>query len=103
MVGARRWTSAEPPEEPGDGAADLRRRVLLDEVASSHGGLLLLRPRATEIALGAREDGPGVGVDEELGDGAPGEPSRVLVHDRDDVGGLAVDRNLARPGERRAA
>src|SRR2546426_7178379 len=37
------------------------------------------------------------------GHGAPREPIGVGTGDRDDVGGLAVQRDLPRPGERRPA
>src|SRR2546428_10244717 len=93
---------SEPAEEPGDRLADLGRGVLLQEVAALDGDLLLIRPRATEVARSADEDRAGVAVDAQLGQGTAGEPPRVLVDERRHVGRLAVDRDLAWPRERRA-
>src|SRR5262245_28988248 len=100
MGAAPRWPSPEPLEEGGDRVADLGRRVLLDEVAAAHGDLLLIGPGAAELALRTGQDHTWLGVDEQLGDGARGEPLRIALDDRDDVGRLAVDRDLARPRER---
>src|SRR5262249_5471336 len=64
----------------------------------------LVRPAPAELALRSDQDGAGLRVDEELGDiGGPREPVGVALHDLDDVRGLAFDRDLPRPGERRPA
>ena len=95
-------SSSEAPPRLDSGQAHLYC-VDLDEVQPLHGDLLLLRPRAAELALRADEDRAGLRVDEELRHRAVRQPFRIRVHDRDDVRGLAIDRNLARPCERRPA
>jgi hypothetical protein len=42
------------------------------------------------------------GIDERLGHIGLGEPPAVVLDHRDDVGGLSVDRDVARPRQRRA-
>src|SRR5262245_9076922 len=99
----RARSGSETAEELGDGPPDLGRRVLLDEVAPAHRDLPLVGPRPAELPLRADEDAARLGVHEELGHRARREPPRVGVGDGDDVGRLALDRDLARPGERGAA
>src|SRR5216684_8319346 len=86
-----------------EGGADLVRRILLDKVQTLDRDLALIRPFAAEVALAPGQDRARLRIDEELAHGASAEPLRVFVYDRDDVGGLAVDWNLPRPRERRAA
>src|SRR5260370_38091897 len=86
-----------------EGGADFVRRILLDKVQALDRDLALIRPFAAEVALTTGQDRARLGIDEELGHGASAEPLRVFAHDRNDVGGLAVNRNLARPRERRWA
>ena len=71
-------------------------------MAALDGDLGLVRPAAADLALAPSEDRAGLGVDEELGHVARGEPLGVGLDGAHDVGRLAVDRDLARPGERRA-
>ena len=88
----------------GDGLPDLVRRILLDEVDARHRDLGLVRPAAAEVARGADAgSAPGSAFTKSFGSGLVAEPRAVVVDDRDHVGGLALDRDLARPGERRPA
>src|SRR2546428_13188914 len=92
-----------PPDERGDRAADVGRRVLLDEVRAPDGDLLLVGPVAAELALSADEDGAGLRIDEELRHGAHAQPRRVARDDAGDVGGNAPAWGLPRPRPGRAA
>src|SRR3990170_3949736 len=89
-------------KKSGDGAANLGRGVLLDEVVPSDRDLLLVGPGAAELPLRADQDRPWLGVDEELGDSAGGEPLRGVIHDLRDISRLSVEGNLTRPRERRS-
>src|SRR5262245_18927802 len=89
----------QPAEELRDGLTDLCRRVLLDKVATSHGDLLLVTPRAAELALSAYQDDARIRVDKELGQARVGQPAAVALNDLGHVGGLAVDGDLSRPRE----
>ena len=64
---------------------------------------VLVRPGAADFALAADEDRAGIGVDEQLRHIGFGEPGRIVLDHLHDIGRLALDRDLARPGERRAA
>jgi hypothetical protein len=78
----------------------LIRRVFLEEMAA---WTVISVWFAAELALRADQDRAGLRVDEELRHVAPREPVGVGLHDRDHVRRLAIQRHLARPGERRAA
>src|ERR1700687_1278980 len=80
-----------------------RRAVLLDEMHSTDGGLGEVRPGADEVADAAVDDGAWVGINEQFGHIAFGQPAAVVVDHRCDVGGLAVDWDVAWPGQRRPA
>ena len=107
-----RAVKSQPPQSLGraqlvhelrDGSADFVGAVLLDEVQSGDGGLGEVRPRADEVADAAPDDGAWFGVDEQFGHSAFGQPAAVVVDHRYDVGGLAVDWDVAWPGQRRPA
>jgi len=72
-----------------EGGADLVRRILPDKVQALGRDFAPIRPFAAKVALAPGQDRAGLGVDEELGNGASAEPLRVFVHYREDVGGLA--------------
>src|SRR5207244_1229172 len=100
-VAARcRQRSAEPRDEVRHGPADLVGRVLLDEVRAADRDLLLVREGPAEGAQRPGQEEARVAVDEELRHRALREPVGVRLGDLDHVGGLAVQRDLARPGER---
>jgi hypothetical protein len=61
-----------------------------------------LGQRRQNSRWGAGEDDARIGVDEELGKIAPGEPLGIGVGDGHDVRRLAVDRDLPGPGQSRA-
>src|ERR1700704_3301506 len=82
-----------------DGSADFVGAVLLDEVQSGDGGLGEVRPRADEVADAAPDDGAWFGVNEQFGHIAFGQPAAVVVDHRCDVRGLAVDGDVAWPGQ----
>src|SRR6185312_12944667 len=94
---------AQHAHELRDGGADFVGAVLLDEVQSADGGLGEVGPRADEVADAAPDDGPWFGVDEQFGHLAFGQPAVVVVDHRGDVGGFAVDGDVAWPGQRRPA
>src|SRR5262249_60319860 len=89
-----------PSKEASERPADLVRGILLDEVTTAYRDLGLVGPAPTELPLGTHEDRAGVGVDEELRDRALRQPLAVIPDDADDVRGLSVHRDLARPGAR---
>ena len=91
---------ARLPHELRDGNADLVGAVLLDEMHSTDGGLGQVRPGADEVADAAVDDGAWVGIDEQFGHIAFGQPAAVVVDHRRDVGGLAVDWDVAWSGQR---
>src|SRR6202171_5057431 len=68
-----------------------RRAVLLDEIHSTDGGLGEVRPGADEVADAAVDDGAWVGIDEQFGHIAFGQPAAVVVDHRRDVGGPGRD------------
>src|SRR5215831_14271795 len=88
-------------DEFREGGADLRWRILLDEVPPLDRNLPLIPPGATEVARAAGHYGARIAEDEQLRHVALGEPLAVTIDDCRDVGGLAVDRDLTRPGQRR--
>src|SRR6202023_1624654 len=94
---------AQPAYEVRDRGADLVGTVLLDEMASGDGGFGQVRPGADELADTTADDGARFGIDEQLGHVAFGQPVAVALDHRDDVGRLAVDGHVARPGQRRPA
>src|SRR5208282_2520927 len=85
----------------GEGASYLVRRIFLDEVDALDRYLALIRPLAAVLALRSGQDGARIGVDEQPRRRAFFEPLRIAVGDRDDIGGLAVERNFTRPGQGR--
>src|SRR5581483_2613218 len=91
------WFPSEPAVPLGERAADLVRRVLLDEMHAADRHLALIGPSAAELPLRSDENRPGVSVDEQLRNRALSHPFRVCFRDRYHVGGLAVDRYLPRP------
>src|SRR5208282_6911917 len=86
----------------GERASDLVRRIFLDKVNALDRDLALIRPSPAILALRAGEDRAGLGVDEQLRRRALLEPFRIAVSDSDDIRGFALERNFARPRERRA-
>src|SRR6516225_1954697 len=94
---------AQLAHELRNGRADFVGAVLLDEVQSADGGLGEVRPRADQVADAALDDGPWFGVNEQFGHITSGQPAAVVVDHRCDVGGLAVDWDVAGPGQRRPA
>ena len=68
-----------------------------------HRHLRLVRPAAAKLALAADEDRAGIGVDEQLGHVACGKPGGIVLDRLHHVVRFALDRDHARPGERRAA
>src|SRR5437764_10672935 len=88
-------------EPGGDRLSDLVRRVFLEEVDSPDGHLRLRRPGPAKTHQGIAAEGcTWLTLHKELGHLARRQPVRVGADDRRDVGGLAVDGDLARPGER---
>src|SRR5437660_12703516 len=63
--------------------------------------LALVRPGTAEVSRPPRHDGAGVTEDEELGKFALRQPFSVLFDDRRHVGRLSLDRDFARPNQRR--
>jgi hypothetical protein len=89
--------------ELSDCCADFVGAVLLDEMHSADSGFGQVGPAADELADSAVDDGARLGVDEQFGHVAVGQPAAVVVDHRHDVGRLAVDREVAWLGQRRAA
>src|SRR5215472_5396454 len=100
-VMAGRCSGGDGAGPGGDGLADLGSGIFLQEMAAANRYLVLVRPAPTEFALGADEDRAGIGIDEEFRDLRCGEPAGIVVDECRDRGRLAVDRDLARPGEGR--
>src|SRR5437763_3154268 len=84
----------------GERLSDLVRRVLLDEVEAAHCHLGLVGPAAAELAF-LRRDSAGLGVYEQLRNGTRAQPLAVRADDFHYVDRMLLDRQLARPGERR--
>src|SRR6476646_12068856 len=84
-------------DELRHGSADLVGTVLLDEMDSADGGLGQVGPGPDELEGAAVDDGARLGLDEQLGQIAFGQPPAVSLDDRDDLGRLAVDRDVAWP------
>src|SRR5206468_10600659 len=85
------------------GVADLGRMVLLDEVRTRTD---LAYRQVTEPRLAPASDRlgdqhPRLERQQELRDVTRREPALVLAEHRDDLGGLATERQLPRPGEHR--
>src|ERR1035438_7620389 len=67
------------------------------------GSLLGIPANFRNKSAGFVDDGGGLGVDEQLGHVTFGEPTVVGLDDRDDVRGLAADREVAWPRQGGAA
>src|SRR5262249_25254838 len=87
----------------GDRAPDGGTGILLDEVRTRHRHLGLVLPGAAELAHRPDQDCARVGVDEQLWDAVLRHPPGIVGNDPPDVGRLARDRDLPRPGQRRPA
>src|SRR5580704_17841555 len=96
-----------PPREAGgpfgDRAADLGSRILLDEMAAADRDLRLVMPAAAEFARRPGQDRTRLGVDKQLRHLVLRHPFGIGGDQGDDICRLAVDRDLARPGEGRPA
>src|SRR6266702_3767910 len=79
--------------------AHLLRRLFLEEMGPLHHDRLLVGPGSAELALRTNQEAAGLSVDEQLRDQALRQPFRIGLDDRDDVRGLARDRQLARPSQ----
>src|SRR5258706_5823247 len=90
---------SQRPHPISDGLSNLIRRVLLKEVNPAHGYLCLRGPAAAELPLGPDQNAPRLTVHEQLGNGTVREPPGVGAHDLDHVGGVPIQRELARPGK----
>ena len=95
------WVSGECGDPVVEGVGDLLRCVFGQEVQAGDGHLALVGPGSALPAQRAGEQRAGVAVEEQLGDGGGGHPPRVGGDDGVDVGGVAVDRDLAWPGQHR--
>src|SRR5262245_52071548 len=100
---AGRWLlRTQRLDELRDRGADLVGAVLLDEVRPVDRGLGEVGPRPDERAdPAALDDHPRRRVDEQLRHIAMAQPIAVVVDVRHDIGGLAVDGDIARPRQRR--
>src|SRR5215469_9079748 len=86
------------PHPVGDGPADLVRRIFLDEMDPRDGDLGLRWPRADGVEIrAAAEERTGLGLYEQFGHITRRQPVRIGSHDRVNVRGFALDRDLPRP------
>src|SRR5258708_38847106 len=76
---------------------DLLWRVFLKEVRPLDSDFGLVRPRSTEFEYAALDDESRVTRDEQFRKRAPSHRSAVFFDDCYDVGGFAVNGDLARP------
>src|SRR5262249_48104581 len=81
--------------------AYLVRRIFLDEMNASHLDLSLIWPSSAEFQRAADQNRTRFGGDKQLGQIAFGQPFAILRDYGDDIGGLAFDRQLARPYQHR--
>src|ERR1700738_4956220 len=87
----------------GNRLADRRAGILLDEMRSGdrHFGLVLETP--AKLPDSSDQDRTWLGIDEQLWNLVLRHPLRIVGYDLHHVRGLARDRDLARPGQRRPA
>src|SRR5260221_9025134 len=84
--------------DPGRNAlANFRARAFLDEVPTFDRDFSLVLPRPAKFARRARQDCPRIGADKELRNIILCHEGSIGFHNRDDVGGLASNRNRAGP------
>jgi hypothetical protein len=81
--------------------AYLLRRIFLDEVNTWHLHLSLIWPSSAKFQRAANQNRTRFGGDEQLGQTAFGQPFAIFRNDGDDISGLALDRQLARPYQQR--
>src|SRR5580765_9037904 len=94
---------ADVRDETRQGPGHSIGRLFLKKVgALDHDGLLV-GPGAAELALRANQKAARIRIDEELRYRAGGEPPRVVLDNRYDVGRLAGDWQIPRPGQHRHA
>jgi hypothetical protein len=91
------------PHERRDGRADFVGAVLLDEMDTGHADFRLVGPGTDEVQGAAADERTGLAFDEQFGDIALRQPRAILLDGGDDVGGLALNRDVARPRQRRPA
>jgi hypothetical protein len=84
-------------------AADFAGRVLLDEMDALNAHFVLVWPAAAEIAATSDKQRTGFGINEQFWKSTSRKPFSIVVDDLDNVGRRAIDRQLARPHQRRDA
>src|SRR5215470_10091894 len=87
--------------EFGERRPDLVRGIFLEKVSASDRDLSLVRPGPAEFARAARHDRARLADDKKLWNGAMRQKCPGTLDDRRNIGGLAFDRDLSRPYERR--
>ena len=99
--GSRASQRSEAFQPLSDRLADFGRRVFLNEMKSWDRDFRLIGPTSAELSLGTNQNGSGLGVDEQLGDGAAGHPLRVSLNLFHHMGRLPRNGDLTGPVEGR--
>ncbi len=103
VTGSAHLSRRDALQPIGQCPANFIGAVFLNEVIAGHGDFGLIFPRAAKHPLGPDKYRARIGIDEKFCNIVFSHPRSVI---RDDIANLCrriVDRDLARPGKRRAA
>jgi hypothetical protein len=81
--------------------ADLLGRVFLQEMDTGYTNLFLIGPCLAKLEYIPFDNRSRIAGDQEFGNGTTGHDLGVLLNDSCNIGGLSVDRYLARPDQGR--